>query len=99
MQPIAEVTVDVKGVDPGREPGRQFTYVDIGSIDNRRMLIAEPRCVMGADAPSRAKRPIQSGDVLFSNVRTYLRNIARVGDLEQPAVASTGFTLLRPTDR
>jgi len=48
-------------------------------------------------APSRARRPIQDGDVLFSNVRTYLRNVAQVRGLDAPAVASTGFTVLRPS--
>jgi type I restriction enzyme S subunit len=72
-----------------------FTYVDISAIDNRKYTIASPRKVLGRDAPSRARMPIEDGDVLFSNVRTYLRNVAQVVDIEQPALASTGFTILR----
>jgi type I restriction enzyme S subunit len=37
------------------------------------------------------------GDVLFSNVRTYLRNIALVPDDLDAQLCSTGFTVLRPT--
>lgn len=91
---LKDVTVDVKSWDPSSAD--EFTYVDISSIDNIRCEIVDPKRLPGADAPSRARRPIQQGDVLFSNVRTYLRNVAHVPELQQPAVASTGFTLLRP---
>lgn len=95
---VADVTRDVKNINPGQTPDDQFYYVDISSIDNKRQVITEARPISGANAPSRARRPIQPGDVLFSNVRTYLRNVAPVdADIAQPAVASTGFTLLRPT--
>lgn len=92
---LKDVTVDVKSWDPSAE--RVFTYVDISSIDNQRCEIVEAKRLSGAKAPSRARRPLRDGDVLFSNVRTYLRNVAQVQGLDPPAVASTGFTLLRPT--
>ena len=92
---LFDVTQDVKSWDPSSE--REFTYVDISSIDNDRCEISNSKVVLGPNAPSRARRPIKKGDVLFSNVRTYLRNVAQVGDVDQPAVASTGFTVLRPS--
>lgn len=93
---LSEVTEAVKNWNPSNEP--YIHYVDISSIDNHRCEIAETRRLAGADAPSRARRPLKEGDVLFSNVRTYLRNIALVPKLPSPAVASTGFTLLRPKE-
>jgi type I restriction enzyme S subunit len=96
---IAEVTQPVPNIEPTRQPDTIFNYIDISSIDNRQLEVTEPRRLTGAEAPSRAKRPVEEGDVLFSNVRTYLRNIARVSGIKQPAVASTGFTVLRPTNR
>lgn len=82
-------------VDPSKRPDEVFTYVDISSIDKEKHAIAHPRRVLGGDAPSRARQPIEEEDVLFSNVRPYLRNVAQVGAIEQPAIASTGFTVLR----
>lgn len=96
---IADVTQTVPSVDPAKHPDQVFHYVDISSIDNKRHAITATKPVLGSQAPSRARRPIQDGDVLFSNVRTYLRNIARVRAVSAPALASTGFTLLRPTSR
>jgi type I restriction enzyme, S subunit len=98
VKSVADVTQDVKSIDPAKFPEQTFHYVDISSIDNERQRITAQKPLLGAEAPSRARRPIKDGDVLFSNVRTYLRNIAPVRDVVQPAVASTGFTLLRPTD-
>ena len=48
-----------------------------------------------ADAPSRATRYTKAGDVLFSMVRPYLRNIAIVP--ENSWIASTGFYVCSPS--
>ncbi|MCA1600663.1 MAG: hypothetical protein LC776_03110, partial [Acidobacteria bacterium] len=92
---IAEVTQDVPNVHPGWEPAKEFGYIDISSINNSNYTITKIHKINGAKAPSRAKRPIQPGDVLFSNVRTYLRNIAIVPDDSEAQICSTGFTALR----
>ena len=89
------LTESVPNVNPSDQPAELYTYVDISAVDNENHIIASPNSVLGRDAPSRARLPIQNGDVLFSNVRPYLRNVAQVIDILQPAVASTGFTLLR----
>lgn len=49
----------------------------------------------GADAPSRARQLVRAHDVLFSTVRTYLKNIAQVPEACDGQVASTGFAVLR----
>lgn len=95
---IATVTDEVASRDPRRQPEGAFNYVDISSIDNERLVVAETKRLLAGEAPSRARRPLQSGDVVFSNVRTYLRNVARVDGVPHPAVASTGFTVLRPNE-
>ena len=69
--------------------GDSFDYIDIDAIDNQRNIISSPKHIPVKDAPSRASRKTQRGDVLFSMVRPYLRNIARV-DYDN-CIASTGF--------
>jgi type I restriction enzyme S subunit len=93
---IADVTEPVRNVDPSSNPNAEFGYVDISSIDNESFRISEVRKVQGSEAPTRARRPIRPYDILFSNVRTYLRNIALVGEDSTAEVCSTGFTVLRP---
>src|SRR4051794_18305006 len=72
---LSDVTVPVPNVNPEEEPDKVFRYADISAVDNERHGITELREFVGSNAPSRARRPVQVGDVLFSNVRTYLRNI------------------------
>lgn len=76
---------------------RAIWYVDISSIDNKSNRITTPKRMRLAEAPSRARQKIRSGDVLFSTVRPYLRNIAYVDQSFDGEVASTGFAVLRGT--
>jgi len=95
---IGEVTKPFESIDPGRSPERWVDYIDIGSIDNTTQRIADPKRVLGREAPSRARRLVETGDVLFSTVRTYLKNIARVPPELDGALTSTGIALLRPSE-
>lgn len=92
---IKDITKKVPTVKPESEPERIFGYVDMGSINNETNQIIDFKKILGEDAPSRARQSIQHNDVLFSNVRTYLRNIAMVPDDLDVHVCSTGFTVLR----
>ena len=77
------------------EEYRVIWYVDISSIDNKSNRIRAAKRMNLADAPSRARQKIRSGDVLFSTVRPYLRNIASVEQQFDGEIASTGFAVLR----
>lgn len=92
---LGEVTLSVEKVDPSATPDRQITYLDISSIDNVTSQITEPKTYSGANAPSRARQLVRAGDVLFSTVRTYLKNIAQVPEAYDGQIASTGFSVLR----
>src|SRR6266852_1199203 len=93
---IADVTEHVANIKPEDSPDKEFGYVDISSIDNSSFVITDLKRFKGKAAPSRARRPIRPNDIVFSNVRTYLRNIALVGSDCSAEVCSTGLTVLRP---
>jgi len=95
IKKLKDITSKVPTLKPESEPERIFGYVDISSINNDTNQIVEFKKIRGEDAPSRARQSIQPNDVLFSNVRTYLRNIAIVPDDLDVQVCSTGFTVLR----
>ena len=92
---IGEVTQPIEKVKPRGNPDVRFTYLDISSIDNKSNRITEPKTYYGAEAPSRARQLVQANDVLFSTVRTYLKNIALVPAAYDGQIASTGFSVLR----
>ena len=76
--------------------GETFKYIHIDAIDNKRQIISNLKILKVANAPGRASRFTQKGDVVFSLVRPYLRNIAIVS--ENDCIASTGFYVCHPTE-
>lgn len=73
----------------------EITYVEISGV-TAGAGITDVSEMTFADAPSRARRKVESGDILVSTVRTYLRAIAPAIDPPANLVASTGFAVLRP---
>jgi len=92
---LGEVCAPVANIRPEDSPDTEFTYFDIGGIDNQSNRVVETKTFLGRDAPSRARQSVRQNDILFSTVRTYLKKIARI-ECEYPnPVASTGFTVIR----
>lgn len=86
---------DILAPKQSKQPtGLSFKYIDIDSIDNTCCKIRKPKIIETKKAPSRASRFTQKGDILFSLVRPYLRNIAKVE--ENDCIASTGFYVCSP---
>ena len=97
MQTYSYVSEEVLLSTTNKQPsGDFFDYIDIDSIDNTKQSIRQAKHIKTADAPSRAARGLKEGDVLFSLVRPYLRNIALVPARYANAIASTGFYVCRP---
>jgi type I restriction enzyme S subunit len=96
---IGEVTQPIEKVKPKEKPDTQFTYLDISSIDNEINRVVKPKTYYGSEAPSRARQLVRAHDVLFSTVRTYLKNIALVPEIYDGQIASTGFSVLRGESR
>lgn len=77
-----------------------FIYIDISCIDNTSNKIVESKKLKWKDAPSRAQQIIKLNDVIFSTVRTYLKNIALVeNESLDKQICSSGFTVLRADEK
>jgi type I restriction enzyme S subunit len=92
---LGEVVETVEKTYPKAKPDDEFIYIDIASIDSKQQRIVQPKRYLGKEAPSRARQLVRSGDILFSTVRTYLKNVAVVNELYDGQIASTGFTVIR----
>ncbi len=77
-------------------PQCTFSYIDIGSINNKRQILNEKETIIEADkAPSRARKIVERGDILYSTVRPYLHNMCIVDKaFSNMPIASTGFAVL-----
>lgn len=86
------------GHDWGQKtPDEDFTYIDVGSINKEYGIIEEPSILSAKDAPSRARKIVQKGTVIYSTVRPYLLNIAIIESVFSPEpIASTAFAIIHP---
>ena len=75
--------------------GAQILYLDLTSVV-RPGRLATPKELAAAEAPGRARRRVESGNVLVSTVRPNLRGFARVQRAADNLIASTGFAVLSP---
>ncbi len=85
--------------DPTRTPEALFNYIDIASIDIELSEIREVSQVIGVDAPSRARQVVCTGDIIISTVRPTRGAIALIKESMDGFICSTGFSIVRPTDR
>jgi len=93
---IGQCVAKTQNWDPRTHPDSPFIYIDVSSVDNRLFRITNPSVILGRDAPSRARKVVHSGDVIFATVRPTLRRVAFVTDDFDNQICSTGYCVLRP---
>ena len=79
-----------------KTPEQEFSYIDIGSIDNEHQKLNEKENFIQPDkAPSRARKIVKFGDVIYSTVRPYLHNMCIIDkEFTKEPIASTGFAVM-----
>ena len=87
--------LNIRSLDDSTSGGYMFKYIDISSVSFEDG-IALGENLFFREAPSRARRIVQKGDVLISTVRTYLRAIADIDWDAENVIASTGFAVFTP---
>lgn len=94
--PIKDVTHKQVTRNPLKKPDEYFTYVDVSSVSNDSYKITGSTQVLGAEAPSRARKLINTDDTIFATVRPTLRRIALVPEELNDQICSTGYCVLKP---
>ena len=92
---LGDVVINTPNVDPRSDPAVEFSYIDIAAIDRNAKAIRDTKTLLGAAAPSRARRAVAVGDVIVSTTRPNLNAVALVPPELDGAVCSTGFCVLR----
>jgi type I restriction enzyme S subunit len=70
----------------------EINYIDIASVKGGQILELQK---LTNDFPSRAKRIVKKGDILYSSVRPNLKGYVYISDDIQNGIASTGFADIR----
>ena len=81
-----------------KKPDQTFSYVDVGSIDNKNLKLNDEETILTKEeAPSRARKIIKEGAVIYSTVRPYLLNMCIIDkEFSYEPIASTAFAILNP---
>lgn len=79
-------------------PNFRFHYVDVSSVNFRTGIQIPEGTLSFGDAPSRARRVANEGDVIFSMVRPYLRAVSVVQGEHSSMIFSTAFAVLQPNE-
>ncbi len=83
-----------------KKPDKTFSYIDVGTLDNvNHKLNKKENILEGKNAPSRARKIVKEGDVLYSTVRPYLHNICVIDrSFSHEPIASTAFAVMSCLD-
>jgi type I restriction enzyme, S subunit len=95
---LIDVIQKTETINPQKNPDSGFEYIDVSSICNKQFRIQETSTILGKDAPSRARKFVRTGDILFATVRPTLKRIAQVPEYLDSQICSTGYFVLRPKD-
>lgn len=68
-------------------------YIEISDV-GYGFLKSSPKTIELKDAPSRARRLVNTDNIIISTVRTYLKSIYKIKESEKDCVVSTGFSVL-----
>jgi len=93
---LCEVTHDLGQ----KKPDVTFSYIDVSAIDQEQGSVSSNVSILNPeDAPSRARKLVKKGTVIYSTVRPYLLNIAVINQEYEPeSIVSTAFSVLHPFD-
>lgn len=88
------VSVDPQSLKNNTDQNYEFRYISLSDVNDGVIgdNLVRHRFT---SAPSRARKIVKKGDVLFATVRPNLKAFGLVGDNDSDLIASTGFAVLR----
>ena len=78
---------------------KEYTYIDLTSVDRSTKSVVEPQRIKKSNAPSRAQRLVCEDDIIFATTRPTLRRYCIITEQYDEQICSTGFCVLRPDKR
>jgi len=90
--------INNKTLSESTDDDYEIDYIDISSVTSIGEIDGIQRLNF-KDAPSRARRILSKGDTIVSTVRTYLKAIAFIENVQSNLICSTGFAVLTPLSK
>ena len=92
---LADVTLPTSNIK-WRDIDHTHRYIDLSSVSIETKKIIETSEVDATNAPSRAQKIVQEGDVIFATTRPTQMRYCLIDDIYSGQIASTGYCVLRP---
>lgn len=92
---LADVTLPTSNIK-WRDIDHTHRYIDLSSVSIETKKIIETSEVDATNAPSRAQKIVQEGDVIFATTRPTQMRYCLIDGIYSGEVASTGYCVLRP---
>ena len=93
---IKDLTLKHFNYQPEKNPDVIVKYVDVSCISPEKLKILTYSIQNSNNLPSRARKIMKFGDIIFSTVRPYLKQISKVGKEFDGQICSTAFCVIRP---
>lgn len=87
------VDIDRNSLSEKTVDNKEFFYIDLSAV-SAGVITFPKKKVSFRNAPSRARRIIHKGDIIFSTVRPYLKGFALIDFDSDDYIVSTGFSVL-----
>jgi type I restriction enzyme, S subunit len=91
---LGELTLSTRNIK-WREAKRTYRYIDLTSVNIDTKSIIETSEIQASNAPSRAQKLVENGDVIFATTRPAQQRYCLIDDEYSGEVASTGYCVLR----
>jgi type I restriction enzyme, S subunit len=98
LVPLVDMAeVNPESLSAGTAADFRFKYIDLSSVERGEINWSSVQELTFAGAPSRARRLVRPGDVLFGTVRPVLQSHGAIPAMwaDGTIVASTGFSVIR----
>jgi type I restriction enzyme S subunit len=93
--PLRSVCEKTSIWNPVREPRDHFHYIDVSAVSNEHFCVTGTQEIAGPSAPSRARKIVKAGDVIYATVRPSLKRVAWIEPHYDDQIASTAFCIVR----
>ena len=89
-------TLSRSSIDPHKNPTKTIRYVQFSNVEGTLGSVTGYDEILGEEAPSRARRKVDKGDIICARVKDSETNIAIIPEELDGVVVSTGFVVLKP---
>ncbi len=95
---LGQLCIKTKNIKWQDHKNEEYQYVDLSSVSRETLEVTETAIVNEKNAPSRAKKIMEKGDVIFATTRPTLKRATIVNEKLHGQICSTGYVVLRPNE-